>query len=251
MSLPRSVNNSNADREKLPARPVHMPAPISFHDHIAAEWDRKYAKKSYRSRQIAFEKCLPSQQLSGNWLDAGCGTGFLSRWIADKGAYVESVDLAPRMLEHFTHHRSKYAAKDRLKQPRIADINVLPYTDNTFDGILCSSVLEYVEDPAAVLREFRRVLSPGGWLAISIPNRVSLFRRGLLVANAVTRLVGKPWPAYVQYSIREYSASEFQNLLHSTGFESKCFAGCGTSVPVLKNTSLGWSLLVFGAIRKA
>lgn len=251
MPLPRSVDNSKPDRDKAPAQARDMAKPISFHDQIAAEWDRKYAKKSFRSRQAAFEKCLPSQQLFGKWLDAGCGTGFLSRWIADKGASVESVDLAPGMLELFTHRRNKYAAKDRLKEPRVADINFLPYPGNTFDGVLCSSVLEYVEDPAAALKEFRRVLCPGGWLAISVPNRISLLRRGLMVAHVVSRFFGKPWPAYMQYSIHGYSVSEFQKLLDSAGFDSKCFAGCGTSIPGVKNTRLGWSLLVFGAIRKA
>lgn len=250
MSLPRPVDNSKEDLEEA-VQPNRMAEPISFHDHIAAEWDRKYAKKSFRSRQLAFEKCLPSQQLSGKWLDAGCGTGFLSRWIADKGAYVESVDLAPKMLELFTHHRNKYPAKDRLKEPKIADINFLPYPAGAFNGILCSSVVEYVDDPAVALKEFRRVLCPGGWLAISVPNRISLLRRGLVAAHAVTRLFGKPWPAYLQYSIHGYSVSAFQDLLRSSGFESKCFAGCGTSIPGLKNTSLGWSLLVFGAIGKA
>jgi 2-polyprenyl-6-hydroxyphenyl methylase/3-demethylubiquinone-9 3-methyltransferase len=250
MSLPREVENPTPDSDEPPTQdPVAKP--ISFHDHIAEEWDRKYAKESFRSRQAAFEECLPSKRLFGNWLDAGCGTGYLSRWIAEKGAYVESVDLAPKMLELFVHHRDKYDAKDRLKEPKIADINFLPFPANAFDGILCSSVLEYVDNPAVALKEFRRVLSPGGWLAISVPNRISLLRAGLVASHRVTRLFGKPWPAYLEYSIHGYTVSEFRNLLRSAGFESKCFAGCGTSLPGLKNTNLGWSLLVFGAIRKA
>lgn len=251
MSPARPLENPKPDSNRSAMDSAHMAEPISFHDHIAAEWDRKYTKQSFYSRQIAFEKCLPSQQLVGKWLDAGCGTGFLSRWIADKGAQVESVDLSPKMLELFTHHRNKYVAKDCLKEPKLADINFLPYAANSFDGILCSSVLEYVDDPAVALREFRRVLSPGGWLAISVPNRISLLRRGLEAVHAVTRLFGKPWPAYLQYSIHRYSVSEFQDVLRSAGFESVGFAGCGTSLPGLKITSLGWSLLVFGAIKKA
>jgi 2-polyprenyl-6-hydroxyphenyl methylase/3-demethylubiquinone-9 3-methyltransferase len=224
---------------------------VRFHDRIAAEWDRKYTKTSFHSRQIAFEKCLPSEHLSGRWLDAGCGTGFLSRWIADKGATVESVDLAPKMLALFSHHRRRYERKHRLKEPQIANVAFLPYSAETFDGVLCSSVLEYVDDPAAVLKEFRRVLVPGGWLAVSVPNRVSLLRRGLETTFNLTRLFGKPWPAYIEFSVHRHTVTEFQDLLNSCGFESSGFAGCGTSLPGLKNTPLGWSLLVFGAIKKA
>jgi 2-polyprenyl-6-hydroxyphenyl methylase/3-demethylubiquinone-9 3-methyltransferase len=222
---------------------------VAFHDHIAARWDRKYSKKSFRSRQLAFEKCLPSQQLCGNWLDAGCGTGFLSRWLADKGAHVESVDLAPNMLALCQHFRRQYAAQDRLKEPRLVDVNLLPYPADSFDGILCSSVLEYVEDPATTLREFRRVLSPGGWLAVSVPNRASLLRRIMEAAHRITSPFGKPWPEYIQFSVHRYSVSEFQALLSGCGFEARDFAGCGTSLPGLKSTGLGWSLLVFGAIK--
>ncbi len=228
----------------------HLSESIKFHDKIAAEWDRKYSKPSFRSRQLAFERCLPAHELSGRWLDAGCGTGFLSRWIADKGAHVESVDLARKMLELFTRHRDRYDKKHRLKEPQVANVTFLPYSEVSFDGILCSSVLEYVEDPRAVLNEFRRVLVPGGWLAISVPNRVSLLRRGLEMAFRLTKTFGKPWPAYIEFSRHRYTVSEFETILHSCGFDCKKFSGCGTSLPGLKNTRLGWSLLVFGAIKK-
>jgi len=155
------------------------------------------------------------------------------------------------MLELFESHRGKYGAKDHLNQPHLSDISFLPYSASSFDGIMCSSVLEYVDDPAVTLKEFRRVLCPGGWLAISVPNRVSLLRRGLEAAHRFTGFFGKPWPEYIQFSIHRFTVAEFEDLLRSSGFEPTGFAGCGTSLPGLKNTSLGWSLLVFGAIKKA
>lgn len=45
----------------------------------------------------------------------------------------------------------------------------IPFSDNFFDGILCTEVLEHVLDLEIVLREFHRVLKPEGILLISIP----------------------------------------------------------------------------------
>jgi SAM-dependent methyltransferase len=51
-----------------------------------------------------------------------------------------------------------------------ASIYALPYSDNTFDGIILSEVLEHLEDDVAGLREAYRVLKPGGVVAITVPN---------------------------------------------------------------------------------
>lgn len=50
-----------------------------------------------------------------------------------------------------------------------ADITRLPFADGAFDSVLCSHVLEHVEDERAALAEIDRVLRPGGWAAIMLP----------------------------------------------------------------------------------
>jgi ubiquinone/menaquinone biosynthesis C-methylase UbiE len=49
------------------------------------------------------------------------------------------------------------------------DITDIKYPDHSFEVILCSHVLEHVPDDRKALREFYRVLSPGGWAMIQIP----------------------------------------------------------------------------------
>ena len=41
--------------------------------------------------------------------------------------------------------------------------------DGSFDGVLCSHVLEHVEDDAAAMSELRRVTAPGGWCLVMVP----------------------------------------------------------------------------------
>ncbi len=97
-------------------------------------------------------------------LDAGCGSGILASIIAEKlpSCSVSGVDIAP------------------LARPvpgvnfKTADIAALPFTDNSFDAVVCSEVLEHLFNPAEAAREIARVLSPGGSAFITVPNLFSL-----------------------------------------------------------------------------
>ena len=75
-----------------------------------------------------------------------------------------------------------------------ADVARLPYDDGSFDLVTCFEVIEHVPDPGAVLGELRRVLAPGGVLAISSPNADS-------------------YPPGNPHHVREFTTSEFRALL--------------------------------------
>lgn len=252
MDIEIAGQSSGATQEELVTETMSpFSNPIDYHEHIAAEWDQRYAKKSFRSREVAFADCLVSTRVSGTWLDAGCGTGFFGRWLAARGAVVESVDLAPTMVAVASRQRQQASTPELLLEPRVGDINSLPFGEGQFDGVLCSSVLEYVDSPAAALDELQRVLKPGGWLVVSVPNRESIVRRLLESAHAISGLAGRAWPEYLDWSIHRYTKVEFEETLRQRGFSPRKFAGCGTSLPGIKGTPMGWSLLVFGAIKLA
>lgn len=92
-------------------------------------------------------------------LDAGCGTGQWAIAFATLGCAVTAQDLAPAMVDRARDH-----AKDRGVSItfRTGDISALPDPAATYDAIFGRCVLLFVPDPLAVLREFRRVLKPGG-----------------------------------------------------------------------------------------
>ena len=96
-------------------------------------------------------------------LDAGCGTGPLFASLRDRGAIVTGLDSSADMLR---------LAKVRLGEHadlHHADLRFpLPFADASFDDVIASLVLHYLEDWKATLAEFRRVLVPGGRLIVSV-----------------------------------------------------------------------------------
>ncbi|MFY1694020.1 class I SAM-dependent methyltransferase [Solwaraspora sp. WMMA2101] len=96
-------------------------------------------------------------------LDAGCGAGPLFEALRTRGAIVTGFDASPAMIE---------LARQKLGEDadlQVADISLpLPYADDTFDDVVVSLVLHYLQDWTAPLAELRRVLKPGGRLLLSV-----------------------------------------------------------------------------------
>jgi ubiquinone/menaquinone biosynthesis C-methylase UbiE len=96
-------------------------------------------------------------------LDAGCGTGSLTRWLLDHGANVIAVDASPHMLEE-AFKRLGDNADIRLHDLRYP----LDFIEGEYMDIVASSlVVHYIENIKTVFQEFYRVLKPGGQLVFS------------------------------------------------------------------------------------
>ncbi|MFF2051052.1 class I SAM-dependent methyltransferase [Leifsonia sp. NPDC058194] len=94
---------------------------------------------------------------TGDILDVATGTGLVLRALRDRGARgrMIGVDLAPRMLE---------VARGHLPDAELfeADAASLPLADATVDLVTCVTGLQLFTDAAAAIREWARVLRPGG-----------------------------------------------------------------------------------------
>jgi 2-polyprenyl-3-methyl-5-hydroxy-6-metoxy-1,4-benzoquinol methylase len=102
-------------------------------------------------------------------LDLGCGQGFFSRQLAQRGARVVGVDLAEQMVQHARAHEARRPlgiAYHALDAACVAQ----RWPAGSFDLVTSCMALADMADAAAVLRGARAVLVPAGRLVFSIPN---------------------------------------------------------------------------------
>ena len=93
-------------------------------------------------------------------LDAACGTGRHTEYLASLGHTVIGVDTSPAMLA---------VAREKVPDGHFheADLHELPVADDSVDLVVCALALSHVPDLAPVLTEFVRALRPNGHLVIS------------------------------------------------------------------------------------
>lgn len=120
--------------------------------------------------------------MAGRWglsearsvLDAGCGVGHWGRVLApflSPDAVVTGVDREHEWVKK-AGETAKAKGLTRFSY-RQGDVNALPFGDGQFDLVTCQTLLIHVPDPRATLREFARVLKPGGLLLLSEPNNLA------------------------------------------------------------------------------
>lgn len=133
-------------------------------------------------------------------LDAGCGNGvhaaaLCADFCGEDRQYV-GIDLSVSAL----------VATQRVAPPGSlffqGDIAKLPFEDGTFDAVLSYGVIAYTPDPQAVLREFTRILRPGGVLAVWVyPRREGIGSALFDVIRLLARLGGQRGAALLANSI--------------------------------------------------
>ena len=95
--------------------------------------------------------------LHGAVLDYGCGVGALSD-SCDPAGYL-GVDIDRESV-----------AVAQARRPQFRFVRETPSTPQQFDTIVALAVIEHLEDPAALLAQFRRLLAPGGQIVLTTPH---------------------------------------------------------------------------------
>jgi demethylmenaquinone methyltransferase/2-methoxy-6-polyprenyl-1,4-benzoquinol methylase len=153
-------------------------------------------------------------------LDACCGTGDLALAAEREGGIVTGLDFSARMLERA---RAKSATVEWVQ----GDLLALPFPDESFDAATVGFGVRNVADLELALRELRRVLRPGGRLAIlEITRPRGLLRPffrlwfDVLVPAAGKVLPGGSAYSYLPASVRRFPGpDELAELVGSCGFE--------------------------------
>ena len=115
------------------------------------------------NRELQIMKLEPNQRI----LDAGCGTGAVTRMIARRVSPGEVVGMDIDLL--FLENAKKLAENEGLKNIRfeLGNIDDLSYDDEDFHGTYCRLVLMHVNEPVHSVSELARVTKRGGFVAVS------------------------------------------------------------------------------------
>jgi len=129
-------------------------------------------------------------------LDVGCGTGYNMAHLRKYGS-VQGVDMSEEALRFCRQRGEMNVALHRAGE--------LPFPDQSFELLTAFDVLEHIEDDRGALREFDRLLVPGGWLLIYTPALPWMY-------NEHDRKVEHK---------RRYVKAELMDKLDQAGFEIK------------------------------
>src|ERR1700688_4035452 len=157
----------------------------------------------------------------GKLLDVPAGEGALSARLSEAGFHVQACDLYPDIF------------RAPLIEVRRGDLStVLPYGDAEFQYVTCLEGLEHIENPHQAVREFARLLVPGGQLVISVPNILNIEERVKWLLNGYTshfkpisqehlRVRHEQWgeKEEVVLHINPIAYTELRYILEKYGFE--------------------------------
>lgn len=130
----------------------------------ANDWHTQIAQQdTYRTHLItdALTRLIPAAQ-NRTVLDAGCGNGYFTNWLHERGGAVTGIDGSAQMIVHAksSYPNLNFTVCDLL-QP-------IPEPDHKFDLILANMLLMHMSDVTVFLSECRRLLKPDGQLIFSV-----------------------------------------------------------------------------------
>ena len=185
-------------------------------------WDKKYPSIDLVRLENWYFKKIP-----GRSLDYGCGPGTNGLHLLDSGYEVLFTDVARRALEKVEKKlstRSKEVRQRAVVRPVDLSEDFLPDNNQSYDYIICMSVLGNLEGPKSILcllKEFYRILRSSGKMIIDINSKDTSYVHD--ASGKVSERTYKTLPrkGFNSDEVQMYfpeSSTEFVNLVKEAGF---------------------------------
>lgn len=158
-------------------------------------------------------------------LETGCGSGAFSLAFAATGRRVISMDISQSILKNILANKERLASAFPKITSLLAlrgDIEKLPFADNTFQTVFSEGVIEHWTDRnerASVLSEMNRVIAPGGYLVVFVPNGRHPFHRWWKITG---------YPGYAsedKVPWHRFGSAELGKELEQSGFSDVQYDG--------------------------
>lgn len=144
------------------------------------------------------EASLPGER---RFIDIGCATGVLVRYMADRAWESSGVELCDESAE--------YGRRYRAVDIRTGTLESVAFPDAHFDLIHSSHLIEHIPEPGAFVDEIRRVLKPGGWCVTVTPS----------VTGLQARLLGRHWRSAIADHVHLFSPPGLKRLFADRGLQ--------------------------------
>jgi len=151
-------------------------------------------------------------------LDIGCATGALLAALRDKGWRVTGVEISPSAV---------YAKNERKLDVRNVPLEENNFSDNSFDVILASHLIEHLNEPKTFLEETYRILKENGSIFITTPD----------ISGFQSRLFGSRWRSAIFDHLYLFSRRTLSKMLKTVGFKVvSCHSWGGLAAGVAPKT---------------
>jgi SAM-dependent methyltransferase len=234
---------------------------VRYHDAAATEYDAKWGidfgstgQEQVRGKLVKALGAWPGKSF-GDALEIGSGTGYFSLNLVQMGAVERLVatDISPGMLATLSETAERLGL---AIETEVTDAEVLPFEDGSFDLVFGHAVLHHIPDLDGAVREFRRVLRPGGAIVFcGEPSRygdllAAVPKRGAQLAAPLWRLAlgaaaRRPEPESEsdghelepEVDVHAFAPSALDRMLEGAGFEDVRIVG-----EELLANAFGWTM---------
>jgi SAM-dependent methyltransferase len=193
------------------------------------------AHGSYFSRQFGraiIRLACRHVKLSGILVDFGCGPGYLVEELLRQGFTCKAIDVSAQAVDHV---QGRFAGWPGFLGASVGSFDWLPLQEDEVGAIFLVEVLEHLSQKAAATAcaEFRRVLQPGGYLIVTVPNEEDLQANSVACPDCGCVF-------HRMQHVQSFSSESLSTWLRGVGFEPifvaslhlKYFTGNWMSRPV-------------------
>ena len=198
-----------------------------YFDKLADDWGEKYSRSSlFKIRYQEFNKIINEYNCSNSVvLDYGCGSGALINLVIKNAKLIIGTDVSQKMM---AVTRRRFSGFKNVKI-----INIKELKANYFDLVICSSVIEYVENYIEFFSDICGYLKPNGIIIITFPNRFGLLQ--MLNRHLISKITKN---SYIRYQKNTYTKKDIRRLLSTANMRELKLYSC-IGLPILSRFGMG------------
>jgi SAM-dependent methyltransferase len=185
-------------------------------DRETAEWlelggsariPESRASHYFIDRKVETALAMAPAPTGSRILEVGCSFGHMTFLLTRRFSQVTAVDISPESIDLARRRAARWNVHNvRFEVADAEHLSAFP--EGGFDAVFSFSTLRFCPDPAAAMREYHRVVRPGGWVVVDFPNRLCPWYGPIKRRMAIEPHVHD----------RLFSAGEAETLARDAGF---------------------------------